>query len=236
MSSTKTPAKKNSNYKGEIILAVIALIGVIVTALFTNWDKLFPAQSTVERKVEEYTLVYSGYIRDKNSSKPIVDAEVSFLGLLDIKPKRTDSDGNFYFEIKKPEKQFPTKVLIKHEDYFAWSSYRILTKDSTPEGIFLEPRRGKKNVTTEEKQLKDELEISGYVSDSKGNGLSGVEISIVGIADQVFSTSNGNFFFKVKGEKDTRILLKTYKQGYKSWNDYISIPNQNLSIRLEKDE
>ncbi len=40
--------------KNEITIAVIGLLGVLVTALFSNWDKIFPNQNEVRAN-------YSGY-------------------------------------------------------------------------------------------------------------------------------------------------------------------------------
>jgi len=40
--------------RGEIIIAIIGLVGVFVTATFSNWEKLFPKQDIVQA-------TYSGY-------------------------------------------------------------------------------------------------------------------------------------------------------------------------------
>jgi len=48
---TSQPVPQHS---GEIVIAIIGLIGVLVTALLSNWDKLFPKKNIVKAE-------YSGY-------------------------------------------------------------------------------------------------------------------------------------------------------------------------------
>lgn len=225
--------------KFELIIAIIGLMGVIITALFTNWDKLFPPKIIKGHEINKYKIIYSGCVKDKASKLPIIDAEISFLCHFDINPKRTDSNGLFYFEIVHAEKQLGMKVVIVHDDYKEWSYFRILTINSTPEEIFLESKNGEKKneIKKRPKQFVDidqEFEISGCVVDLEGNGISGVEISIDEKFKKTFSTSNGSFSLKVKEKKGNRILIRIHKKGYKPRNDYIFLPNESVIIPLEK--
>ena len=49
--TTKNPL---STKKSEIQIAIIGLVGVLATAIFSNWDKIFPDQNVVQAS-------YSGY-------------------------------------------------------------------------------------------------------------------------------------------------------------------------------
>jgi hypothetical protein len=46
--------RKRSPSRGEIVTGVIGLTGIVITALFSNWDKMFPRENVVAS-------TYSGY-------------------------------------------------------------------------------------------------------------------------------------------------------------------------------
>ena len=55
---SQEPKDKGRSHRVEIVVAVIGLLGVLATALFTNWDKLFPgsaATPTVTPEISETT-------------------------------------------------------------------------------------------------------------------------------------------------------------------------------------
>ena len=65
---------KTSGSKTQIIIATIGLVGVIATALFANWDKMFPPPQTnvVEKRgTEEQPIKDSEVTRERSSSIPI---------------------------------------------------------------------------------------------------------------------------------------------------------------------
>ncbi|ETR65249.1 MAG: hypothetical protein OMM_14557, partial [Candidatus Magnetoglobus multicellularis str. Araruama] len=76
--------------------------------------------------------------------------------------------------------------------------------------------------------------IKGFVSDSKGNALSDVEISIIGRTEKTLTTSGGTFFLGIKEYQNSSLRIRAFKNGYKSWNEYVDIPSENIIIRLEK--
>lgn len=51
--TTATVEPKTSK-RGEIIIAIIGMVGVVLTGVLSNWDKLFPKQNVVQA-------TYSGY-------------------------------------------------------------------------------------------------------------------------------------------------------------------------------
>jgi hypothetical protein len=58
----------------DVIVAIIGLVGVLATAVFSNWSKLFPDQGVV-------TASYSGY-------KPTNDFETDFRYYVDVSSLR----------------------------------------------------------------------------------------------------------------------------------------------------
>lgn len=65
---------ETSGSKTQIIVALIALVGVIATALFTNWDRIFPPAQTdniKERGTREKPLRDSEATRERSTSIPI---------------------------------------------------------------------------------------------------------------------------------------------------------------------
>lgn len=52
--NSETKTKRN-----EVLLAIIGLIGILATAVFSNWDKIFPEENIVQAK-------YSGYMPTDN--------------------------------------------------------------------------------------------------------------------------------------------------------------------------
>ncbi len=39
------------DHKTEIIIAIIGLVGIVLTAMFANWDKIFPKEPTLTNGV-----------------------------------------------------------------------------------------------------------------------------------------------------------------------------------------
>ena len=66
---------ESKSNKIPIIIALIGLVGVIASALFTNWDKIFPPTQTVEHIAERSTgkqpIRDSEAIRERSTSIPI---------------------------------------------------------------------------------------------------------------------------------------------------------------------
>ncbi len=51
---TDAPREQKPSKRGEIVIAIFGLVGVLVTGTLSNWDKLFPKQNLVQA-------TYSGY-------------------------------------------------------------------------------------------------------------------------------------------------------------------------------
>ena len=51
---TSAATERKPSKRGEIIIAIIGLVGVLVTGILSNWDKVFPKQNLVQA-------TYSGY-------------------------------------------------------------------------------------------------------------------------------------------------------------------------------
>ena len=64
MNDDKEGSSSKSSNKKDIYIALIGVIGIIVTALFSNWDKIFPDENIV-------TSVYSGYQPSNNAETEI---------------------------------------------------------------------------------------------------------------------------------------------------------------------
>jgi hypothetical protein len=52
---TSSDRSENSAHATQIIVAMIAVLGVIVSALTANWDKLFPKENTLSATYSGYT-------------------------------------------------------------------------------------------------------------------------------------------------------------------------------------
>jgi hypothetical protein len=78
-----------------------------------------------------------------------------------------------------------------------------------------------------------EFQLSGVVRDEAGNGVPGVEISVIGGTERDQTTSNGSFRLLIKREKSEAIRLRAAKKGHRSWEENVEIPNTNLIIPLE---
>lgn len=85
MSSTR---KRFQPRRTEIVIAIIGLLGVLTTALFSNWDKLFSKQNTLRAE-------YSGY-------RPTGNFETEF---------------RYYFEVSRTREMLETLLQegIQHD-------------------------------------------------------------------------------------------------------------------------
>lgn len=68
------PTDAKASKRGEIVVAVIGLIGVVLTGALSNWDKLFPKQNVLQA-------TYSGY-------RPTGNFETEFRYYFDVSGTR----------------------------------------------------------------------------------------------------------------------------------------------------
>jgi hypothetical protein len=71
---TDAPTEQKDSKRGQIIVAIIGLVGIVVTATFSNWDRLFPKQNLVQA-------TYSGY-------RPTGNFETEFRYYFDVSGTR----------------------------------------------------------------------------------------------------------------------------------------------------
>jgi Uncharacterized protein conserved in bacteria (DUF2059) len=68
------PLEQKVSKRGEVIIAIIGMVGVVLTGVFSNWDKLFPPQNVVQA-------TYSGY-------RPTGNFETEFRYFFDVSGSR----------------------------------------------------------------------------------------------------------------------------------------------------
>lgn len=71
---TTAATKQKPSKRGEIIIAIIGMLGVALTGVFSNWDKIFPKQNVVQA-------TYSGY-------RPTGNFETEFRYYFDVSGSR----------------------------------------------------------------------------------------------------------------------------------------------------
>src|SRR5262245_56581965 len=69
---------RDHSKRNEIIIAVLALIGVLATAILSNWDKFFPKQNIVQAQ-------YSGY-------RPTGNFETEYRYFFDVSGSRAAAE------------------------------------------------------------------------------------------------------------------------------------------------
>ena len=71
---TTAATNQKPSKRGEVIIAIIGMIGVALTGVFSNWDKIFPKQNVVQA-------TYSGY-------RPTGNFETEFRYYFDVSGTR----------------------------------------------------------------------------------------------------------------------------------------------------
>lgn len=64
MSAESKPVQHNKSSRKDIYIALIGVLGVVITAFFSNWDKIFPEENIVMSQ-------YSGYQPSNNPETEI---------------------------------------------------------------------------------------------------------------------------------------------------------------------
>ena len=78
-----------------------------------------------------------------------------------------------------------------------------------------------------------EYQLAGLVTDAQGNGISDVDVLVIGGGERTGTTTTGTFSLTLKREGETVVVLRAIRAGYKPWTDNIKIPNTTLVIKLE---
>lgn len=135
------------SYKVQIVVAVIGLVGVLGTALFANWDRIFSggsdtliaqsptltngqSETLVAEKLESITCSLSGLVFDSDSNKALPSIKIDiYRDLSDIqqRPKKlragvatTGPNGKFTINCSWVKKsQFPLLLALRHQDWVA---------------------------------------------------------------------------------------------------------------------
>jgi len=188
-----------------ILVWSVALAGIIAYVYVAN-----PHKQTV--------LLYRGSVRDAVTKLPISGAVVSILGRPDITSQATDNKGDFSFTLETATGDFQGKVQATHSGYEVWTKELSLTASTTEEVLL-------------SKEKPQEFELSGAVRDEKG-ALEGARISAKDVT--TYSSKDGAFILKVKGQRGERFELKADKQGYQHWQEDGVEVRSGISIIMQR--
>lgn len=108
---TDAQVDQKHSRRGEIVIAIIGLVGVIVTAAFSNWDKLFghqPPSEPVSRAVPQsaFPIFINGSVIDARGNK----LKEVLIQLFDVgtgkqvgNTVKTDRNGSFTLQIQSSD-------------------------------------------------------------------------------------------------------------------------------------
>jgi hypothetical protein len=81
----------------------------------------------------------------------------------------------------------------------------------------------------------EEVIIAGMVIDQRTNsGIPQASINVVGHSEQYSTVDNGNFRFTVSVNKGATIRIHVMKSGYKTLDQTVSLPAEDLTLILRK--